>query len=176
VREDKPKFNRNREQLYQEATSTYAPALNRLVAAYESDPDKRRDLMQEIHLSLWRSFEVFEGKCSMRTWVYRIAHNTAASYVIHQGRMSSAKLVTLEELDEAPDRVDAVHATEQQLVFKRLLEMIHRLRPVDRQIMLLYLEEMDAPSIGEIVGISAGSVRTQIHRIKTILGRRFRAR
>jgi len=39
--------------------------------------------------------------------------------------------------------------------------------------MLLYLEDMDAASIGEIVGISTNNVRVQIHRIKKILGRRF---
>jgi len=41
--------------------------------------------------------------------------------------------------------------------------------------MLLYLEDLDAASIGDIMGISAGNVRVQVHRIKTILARRFHA-
>jgi RNA polymerase sigma-70 factor (ECF subfamily) len=41
---------------------------------------------REIHIALWRSFNAFEGRCSMRTWVYRIAHNTAASYITRQRR------------------------------------------------------------------------------------------
>ena len=45
-----------------------------------------------------------------------------------------------------------------------LLQLIHRLRPMGRQVMLLYIEDMDAESIGEITGISAGDVRVQIHR------------
>jgi hypothetical protein len=44
--------------------------------------------------------------------------------------------------------------------------LIHRLRPMDRQVMLLYLEDMDAESIGEITGISAGNVRVQIHQAR----------
>jgi len=51
--------------------------------------------------------------------------------------------------------------------------LIHRLRPMDRQVMLLYLEDMDAESIGEITGISAGNVRVLIHRVKSILARQF---
>jgi DNA-directed RNA polymerase specialized sigma24 family protein len=57
---------------------------------------------------------------------------------------------------------------------ERLLKLIHRLRPLDRQLMLLYLEDIDASSIGEIVGISTNNVRVQIHRIKKILRERFR--
>ena len=56
---------------------------------------------------------------------------------------------------------------------ERLMALIRRLKPLDRQMMLLYLEGMDAASIGEVMGVSAGSVATKIHRIKNILARRF---
>jgi RNA polymerase sigma-70 factor (ECF subfamily) len=56
---------------------------------------------------------------------------------------------------------------------EHLLNLIHRLRPFDRQLMLLYLEDLDAASIGEITGMSAGAVRVQIHRIKAILTLRY---
>jgi len=39
--------------------------------------------------------------------------------------------------------------------------------------MLLYLEDTDMQSIAEITGLTSGAVRTQIHRIKKILTRRF---
>jgi RNA polymerase sigma-70 factor (ECF subfamily) len=62
-----------------------------------------------------------------------------------------------------------------RMALERLLDLIHRLKPPDREVMLLYLEDLDAASIGEIMGISAGNVRVQVHRIKTILARRFQA-
>jgi RNA polymerase sigma-70 factor (ECF subfamily) len=153
----------------------YSGALERLVRAYEFDTDKRRDLLQEIHLALWRSFEKFEGRSSLRTWVYRVAHNTAASYVIRQQRANSQGLVALEDIDAAPDPQDHGQNITDRMALERLLELIHRLKPPDRQVMLLYLEDLDAAAIGEIMGISAGNVRVQIHRIKTILARRFHA-
>jgi RNA polymerase sigma-70 factor, ECF subfamily len=61
---------------YEEASAAYGAALERLARAYEADPDRRRDLLQEIHIALWRSLEGFDGRCSLRTWVYRVAHNT----------------------------------------------------------------------------------------------------
>ena len=66
--------------LYQRAAAEYGPALGRLTCGYEVDPDRRRDLLQEIHLALWRSFEGFDARSSLRTWVYRVAHNTSISW------------------------------------------------------------------------------------------------
>ena len=72
--------------LYERAVAEYGTALGRLARGYEADPEKRRDLLQEVHLALWRSFEGFDGRCSLRTWVYRVAHNVAGSWVIRQKR------------------------------------------------------------------------------------------
>lgn len=167
-------MSESQDDLYRQATETYGSALDRLVQAYEFDADKRRDLLQEVHLSLWRSFEQFAGRCSLRTWVYRVAHNTAASYVIRQRRMN-VKLLSLEDMDAMPDPGNREHDAGDRLALERLLELVHQLKPPDRELMLLYLEDLDAPSIGEIMGISAGNVRVQIHRIKAILARRFHA-
>ena len=158
--------------LYQEAAATYGTALDRLARAYEADPDKRRDLSQEIHLALWRSFAGWKGQCSLRTWVYRVAHNVAASHVIQQRRAKAQVLTSIEELEHLPDpsvsrSADIHHALE------RLLGLVQSLKPLDRQVILSYLEGMDAASIGEIVGLSPGNVATKIHRIKNILARWF---
>lgn len=56
-----------REELYETAIREFGRALDRLAAGYEADPEKRHDLRQEIHLQLWRSFEVFDGRCSLKT-------------------------------------------------------------------------------------------------------------
>jgi RNA polymerase sigma-70 factor, ECF subfamily len=157
---------------YREAAAAYGAALDRLARAYEADPDKRRDLLQEIHLALWRSFAGFDGRCSLRTWVYRVAHNTAASHVQRQ-RRGKQVLVSLDDLAAVPDRRDGQDAADRRDALERLLALIQQLRPLDRQVMLAYLEGLDAASIGEIVGISPGNVATKIHRIKHILTQRF---
>src|SRR5262249_42275922 len=153
----------------------YGEALDRLVRAYELDADKRRDLLQEIHLALGLSFDQFEARCSVRTWMYRVAHNTAASYVMRQ-RRSNSRLLSLEDLDTMPESaVPSGPDSNDRMALQRLLELIHQLRPPDRELMLLYLEDVDAAAMGEIMGISAGNGRVQIHRIKAIRARRFHA-
>jgi RNA polymerase sigma-70 factor (ECF subfamily) len=163
----------SRDELYQEAMATYGDALDRLVRAYEFDAERRRDLLQEIHLALWRSFEKFEARCSVRTWVYRIAHNIAASYVIRQRRIN-ARLMSLEEMDALPYQPNSDNAAD-RVDIERLLGLIHQLHPPDRELMLLYLENIDAATIGEIMGMSAVNVRSKIHRIKAVLARRLAA-
>src|SRR5665213_950341 len=65
------------DELYLRAIVEFGPALARLARAYEQDADQRRDLLQDVNFALWRSFASFAGQCSLRTWVYRVAHNTA---------------------------------------------------------------------------------------------------
>jgi RNA polymerase sigma-70 factor, ECF subfamily len=72
-----------------------------------------------------------------------------------------------------PQTTTIMRPARNHLVLEKLLQLIHRLKPIDRQVMLLYLEDMDSASIGEITGISGGHVKTKIHRIKTILKRHF---
>jgi RNA polymerase sigma-70 factor (ECF subfamily) len=157
---------------YTEAAEQFSSALERLARAYEMDPEKRRDLLQEIHFQLWRSFERFDARCSVRTWVYRIAHHVAASHVLRERRIFS-NLVSLEELEMLRDKRQGQSAADQRIDLERLSALIQQLKPLDRQVIISYLEEMDAVSIGEITGLSPGNVAMRIHRIKNILARRF---
>lgn len=154
--------------LYEEAVATFGAALERLARSYEANADKRRDLLQEIHLAIWRSLELFAAQCSLRTWVYRVAHNVAASHVLRARR--ARPLVSLEEAEQISDGVASI---ERQNILDHLYALIHQLKPLDREVVLLYLEGADAATIGEVTGISARNVATKIHRIKKILAERF---
>jgi RNA polymerase sigma-70 factor (ECF subfamily) len=160
--------------LYTDAAGQYGAALERLAHAYETDPEKRRDLSQEIHFQLWRSFRTFDARCSLRTWVYRVAHHVAATHVLRERRRLST-LMSLEELERFPDTdpTDVAAETDRRRNVERLSELIQQLKPLDRQVIISYLEDLDAASIGEITGLSAASVTMRIHRIKKILARRF---
>lgn len=155
-----------------EAAKAFGSALDRLVQAYEGDPTKREDLSQEIQFQLWRSFSRYDERCSLRTWVYRIAHNTAVSHVMRERRTLS-KLVSLEELESVSTQCDSQAAANQQLDVARLLSTIRQLKPLDRQVMLSYLEGLDAVSIAEITGLSATAVAMRVYRIKNILAARI---
>ena len=160
------------EELYREAAAAYGAALERLARAYEADADLRRDLLQDIHVEIWRSFQNFDGRCSMRTWIYRVAHNVGASHIIRQRRVRTDALVGLEELANLPD-ANSSQGADRSHALDRLLKLIQQLKPLDRHVILSYLEGLDASEIGEITGLSAVNVATKIHRIKNLLARWF---
>jgi RNA polymerase sigma-70 factor, ECF subfamily len=160
--------------LYAEAIDQYGSALNRLVRAYEADPEKRRDLGQDIHFQLWRSLQQYDTRCSLRTWVYRVAHNVGASHILRERRIFS-RLVNLEQLESLSSE-DRTQPLDQRRNLERLEALIRRLKPLDRQIILLYLEDTDAASIGNVTGLSPANVAMKIHRIKKILARQFQER
>jgi RNA polymerase sigma-70 factor, ECF subfamily len=157
---------------YEAAAHEFGRALDRLAAGYEADPEKRLDLRQEIHFQLWRSFELFDGRCSLKTWTFRVAHNTAVSYVSRERRRNAA-LVSLEEIERTASGAGCEPDIDQQRALAQLAGLIRRLKPLDRQIMLSYLEEMDAAAIAEITGLSPANVAMKIHRIKNILAGQF---
>jgi RNA polymerase sigma-70 factor (ECF subfamily) len=171
-KESIPAGQTNRDDLYRDAVAQLGPALERLTRAYEADPEKRRDLSQDIHFQLWRSFQRYDARCSVRTWTYRVAHHVAASHIVRDRRIFS-NLVSLEELEALSDRAGGSSTTDRRLNLDRLSALIQRLKPLDRQVIVSYLEGMDAASIGEITGLSPANVAMRIHRIKNVLAKRF---
>lgn len=158
--------------LYAEAGAAHAPAIARLARSVEANADQARDLEQEIHLALWRSLAGFDGRCAIATWVYRVAHNVAASHAARGARQ--AKLVALDDeallAAENPES-EIAHAH----TIERLNALIRRLQPPDREVMLLYLEGLDARAIAEVTGLAANNVAVKIHRIKALLAARFQS-
>src|SRR5579862_9792550 len=113
--------------MYQDAAKQFAPALERLARAYELDPEKRRDLLQEIHFQLWRSFAHFDRRCAMRTWVYRVAHNVATGHVIRQRRIRE-RLVSIETIAAMPGREHGELAASEAEALDHLSTLIQRLK------------------------------------------------
>jgi RNA polymerase sigma-70 factor (ECF subfamily) len=166
--------NASQDSLYGQAVEAYSSALDRLARAYELDVEIRRDLLQEIHLHLWRSFSQFDQRCSLRTWVYRVAHNVATAHVIRRRRVRE-RLVNLEDIETIED-VNTHHtelAVRENQALERLATLIQRLKPLDRQIIVSYLEGMPASAVSEITGLSPANVAMKVHRISRILKRWF---
>jgi RNA polymerase sigma-70 factor (ECF subfamily) len=157
---------------FRAAVREFGPLLDRLANGYEADADKRHDLRQEIDIRLWRSLERFDGRCSLKTWTLRVAHNTAVSYVSRERRWRS-RFISIEELaDESYDESNA-GVLDRKRALDQLYGLIQGLKPIDRQVILSWLEDLDAASIAEITGLSPANVGMKIHRIRKVLVRRF---
>ena len=131
---------------------------------YSRHADDRADLAQEIATQLWRAFPGYDPARSFSTWMYRIALNVAISFLRgHQLRDRH-----IEPLDEAHADVigDTGVSHELDEHVRALNRCIERLEPLDRALLLLYLEERSYGEIADILGISETNVATKINRLK----------
>jgi RNA polymerase sigma-70 factor (ECF subfamily) len=167
--------NSEQDARYVRAAETLGSALERLARAYETDPDQQQDLLQDIHFALWRSFAKFDGRCSESTWVYRVAHNVAASHVASRRRLRAGGMLTLDQLELRPDpaQPDPEAETGERQALARLMALVRNLAVPDRQVVLLYLEGLDAAAIGEVSGLKANAAGVKIHRLKALLAKQF---
>lgn len=157
---------------YLQAAEAFGPAMQRLANATEANGERRRDLLQDMHVALWRSFARFDGRCSVSTWVYRVIHNTAATHVDRERRRHTGG-IPLEAAGELPDGRSVSGDLELSDALARLAAWIRRLKPPDRQVMTLYLEDLGAAEIADVTGLTPGAVATRISRLKAQLTKDF---
>jgi RNA polymerase sigma-70 factor (ECF subfamily) len=145
--------------------------LYRVASGYGRSPDDRRDLTQEIVLQLWRSFPRYDEQLRFSTWMYRVALNVAVSF--HRGeRRRTGETIALEDLGfelTVADTVSDAVSDDARL----LRTLIHELEPVDRALVLLYVDGCGHEETAAIVGLSVTAVSTRIHRLKDRLQKQF---
>ena len=128
---------------------------------FSNDADEVADLFQEVLVKLWNGYDSFQGKSDIKTWIYRVTLNTCVTIDRKKRRRNRAML----SMD-----VDYFDSQEQETAQVRILhERIARLQPLDRAIILLWLEQISYGEIGEIVGISAKNVSVRLARIRVQL-------
>jgi RNA polymerase sigma-70 factor (ECF subfamily) len=158
-----------------EVLDQFGPALQRLAQSYEGDPSLRADLVQEIYVALARALPGFEARASLRTFVYRVAHNVAATHVL-RAKSGRSRWITIDDLAEEP--VDPEPQPDDLVERKRRLELlaglVSRLKPLDRQLTLLFLEGLRPEEMADITGLSITNVTTKLSRIRAVLTRRMR--
>jgi RNA polymerase sigma factor (sigma-70 family) len=120
------------------------------------------DLAQEIAAQSWRAFPTYDPARSFSTWMYRIALNVAISWLRAEAPRRQRSVPFDAELHDAP-----VNAVDDADDGSRILRgFINTQGPLDRALLLLYLEERPNAEIAEILGITATNVTTKINRLK----------
>jgi RNA polymerase sigma factor (sigma-70 family) len=170
--EDQQIFGRNTskaelEERFHQLLSVNGAALSRLAASYTNSKSDRDDLFQDIALAIWLALPRFRGESSERTFIFRIAHNRAITF-LSQRRTLTMPDDEIELPDPRPNPEKEL-AKEQQET--RLFEAIHNL-PIDyRQVITLILEGMSYTEIAEIFGIGESNVGVRLNRARQMLRR-----
>lgn len=146
------------EQLFSKVVKDNKSTIYSVCYMFSNDSDEVADLFQEVLVRLWRGFDSFHGQSNIKTWIYRVALNTCITIDRKKKRKTKAML----SMD-----VDYFDDNETSNAQARMLhERISRLLPLDRAIVLLWLEQISYDEIGAIVGISAKNVSVRLTRIR----------
>jgi RNA polymerase sigma-70 factor (ECF subfamily) len=150
---------------FERLLGAYLAPLRRLAYAYARDGADHEDLLQEIALALWTALPSFRGDASERTWLYRVAHNTAIGFVTRHRRRAKH-----EEPGDAPDCPASGASPERNAIDTqqrdRLWAAVRALPMLDRQVVVLHLEGLSAADIEAVTGLSSGSIATRLTRVR----------
>ncbi len=130
---------------------------------FSKDNDEVADMFQEVLIRLWNGMESFDGRSNIKTWIYRVALNTCIT--IDKRKKRNHKTQLSMDIDYFNSR--EVKSEQAQFLHQR----ISCLQPLDRAIVLLWLEEISYDEIAAIIGITAKNVSVRLVRIREQLKR-----
>ena len=133
----------------------------KVASIYTNTIEDRNDLSQEIIYQLWKSFDTFQQKSSLSTWMYRVAMNVA----IHRLKITKRKILTVPFEEQFLNFQDIDNSIIEEK-WKVLQQHIDKLNLLDKAIVILYLENKSHEEIAQIIGISISNVGTKLSRIK----------
>ena len=144
----------------------------KIANAYCKDYDDQQDLVQEIIIQLWKSFENYNPKFKITTWMYRIALNISIS----QYRKTMVRKKNTIPMEEYMVNVEMEDKQDQGEEIMILQAFIHNLDPLNKAIMIMYLDGNSHGEIANVLDISKSNVGTKINRIKEKLKGHFNQR
>lgn len=139
-----------------------AGILHKLCQVYTHNSDEYEELFQQMLIQTWRSLENFKGNSKVSTWIYKVCINTALSFraKFHRSKMKfepiEGKVIIQPEKDTKQEDEN----------LQKLYSAIRKLKPIDKAIVTLYLDENSYEEIAEILGISKTNVATRLMRLK----------
>lgn len=140
--------------------------------SYGKNAADRQDLIQEIILQLWKAFPKYDPQYKLSTWAYRIALNVSISFYRREKKRASTTSLDTHAFLEIVDNKEDTSELEGQI--QLLYRFINELKPLNKALMILYLDEKSHEEIATILGISKTNVATKIGRIKLQLKKSFK--
>jgi RNA polymerase sigma factor (sigma-70 family) len=136
--------------------------LHKVCRIYAYTDADRQDLFQEIVIQLWKAYPKFRGEAKFSTWLYRVAINTAIT-----GLRRKKDFITACEPEKLPENIsdDDGSVTEADRL-AQLYNAIERLNEIEKAIVMLYMEDRTYEEMEDILGVSSGTLRVKMNRIK----------
>ncbi len=160
------------EDLHQLVTE-HSEAVYRLALSVVRDSALAEDVAQDTMIKAWMALPTFRGDSSLRSWIMRIAHNTAISTL----RTRRAVLVDPVEMpeEESPPERSVESRVEQGEAMDAFVEALDLLDELSRSIVVLReIEKMAYDEIADVLDVPLPTVKTRLLRARRLLGNALR--
>jgi RNA polymerase sigma-70 factor (ECF subfamily) len=154
---------------FERLVEEYADRIYNVALRITGDRAEAEDAMQEAFLSAYRAWSRFRGESSPRTWLYRIAVNSALARVRERRPVEYlAELPTEEDVqDWSASLIEIVERSETQ---DRVLAGISSLEPDQRSALVLRdIDGLSTVEAAEALEISEQALKSRLHRARTLL-------
>ncbi|MEL7013304.1 MAG: RNA polymerase sigma factor [Pseudomonadota bacterium] len=147
--------------------------LYRFIASKMNDPHEAADIQHDVFMEIWHAAGRFEGRSTVRTWVFGIAYRKTMDYFRKHKRVDLTDEVD-ERIDDSPDAASCLAAAQEA---SHLQHCLGELKPQMRSaVELAFFEDMTYPEIAEIADVPEGTIKTRVYHAKKLLLRCLSAR
>ena len=155
-------MNSKKEKEFLKLISEHEGLIHKICHVYAADGLSKQDLFQEIVTQLWKSFENFRNESKISTWMYRVALNTALTEKRRNKTKVSLRFLGSLKDDKAHENIMDVHQENLNLLYSA----ISKLTEIEKAIVMLYLDDKNYEDMEDVLGISQGTLRVKMNRIK----------
>jgi RNA polymerase sigma-70 factor (ECF subfamily) len=146
----------------------------RLLRVLGVDEASVPDALQDVFVVVFRRLGEFEGRASVRTWLFRIALRVASNHRRSRGRNGNLVPIPDGALATGPGPAEAVESAQAlRIVDEVLSEMPEAQRDV---FMLAELEQMTAPEIAEVLDVKLNTVYSRLRLAREQFNRQIARR
>jgi RNA polymerase sigma-70 factor (ECF subfamily) len=164
---------------WREILSQYGPQLLSYATRMLGDKGAAEEVLQDSLVNIYRNIESFDGRCSIKSWMYRAVHNSAIDEIRRRKRyveMGSDPEQSFFTADGKwqEDYPGLYGGVSKHFDDKRMLEVVseeinqlpHTLRDA---LLLKEVEGLDKEEICATLGINEGNLRIRVHRARAAL-------
>lgn len=142
---------------FETLVARHSGIVQKVAFSYAWSAEDRADLAQEIRVRLWQAFPSYDSQRSFSTWMYRVALNTALTYVHRKPQAT----LTIDEQSEVG--IAGNEQTESRFLIESILRSLDAL---NRALLILHLEGLSYAEIGETLGLTESNVGAKLSRLK----------
>lgn len=181
-------LRRGEEEAFAELITRYEALMLRLASTYVRTRAVAQEVVQDTWLNVFKGIDSFEGRSSLKTWIFRILVNRAKTRAAAESRtipFSSCETAESNSFDDEilidRARIEAAESESPERILIARETVDHAVRAIDHlpdnQRQVIAMRDVHGCSSEEVcstLGITRGNQRVQLHRARASVGRELK--